>query len=414
MNLVGEAISKRPFPQIPFKSELAFSSFLSDRGFNLGTSGIRSIVASGVIDKLNAPTGDFHPFQIWPISQLSRNFQFELGSGVGRCGLDPDSLKKYLDSVWSSHSKALTDFPKSDACRTFNCQILPLLLWLESHFVPVIHGSRPGLLRLVNNQRLMWHRWKESSRPEDLLDKHSISVEQLTGWRDKVLFQAYLADPSPDLYLLLRSMPIEQRQRLKGSLRLAYDLYEIAEVVRLFLEQVSNQPVTKEWGSTDSPDTPWVEGIYGSQPQFGAPAFLRQVVRDFGLDPAKRTRWLVEGATEKGFIMKYAEGLGADIGEFVSIRDFGGDGAFQKKQPAIDSDLEAAKAEQCFVTLTFDDEPGTRKRLEGLLNRGLVNLPFALSEPDFELENFTIDQLVAVAANWHQTCRNRSICAQRR
>ena len=98
--------------------------------------------------------------------------------------------------------------------------------------------------------------------------------------------------------------------------------------------------------------------------------------------------------------MRYAERLGADIREFVSIRDFGGDGAFQKKQPAIDSDLEDAGDEQCFVTLTFDDEPGTRQRLEGLLDRGLVNLPFTLSAPDFELENFTIDQLVAVAANW--------------
>ena len=383
-------------------SELAFSTFLRDRGLDLGTSGIRSIVASGVIDKLNAPTGDFHPFQIWPISQLSRNLQFELYRGVCIFGLDPDSLKKYLDSVWSSHSKALTDFPKSDACRTFNCQILPLLLWLESHFVPVIHGSRPGLLRLVNTQRLMWHRWKESSRPEDLLDKHSNSVEQLSGWRDKVLFQAHSADPSPDLYLLLRSMPFEQRRQLKGSLRLAHDLYEIAEIVRLFVEEVSGLVVAKEWDALGHPDTPWVAEVYGSQPQFGAPAFLRQVVRDFGLDPAKRTRWLVEGATEKGFIVRYAKRLGADIREFVSIRDFGGDGAFQKKQPAIDSDLEGAGDEQYFVTLTFDDEPGTRQRLEGLLDRGLVNLPFTLSAPDFELENFTIDQLGRVHTSYER------------
>ena len=282
MNLVEEATSARPFPQIPFMSELAFSSHLRDRGLSLGTSGIRSIVASGIIDELNAPTGDFHPFQIWPISQLYRSLQIDLDSGVGHFGLDPNCLQKYMDSVWSNSSKALTDFPKSDACRTFNCQILPLLLWLESHFVPVIHGSRPGLLHLANAPRLMWHRWKSTSRLEDLLDRHSISTEQIAKWRDRVLFQAYLADPSPDLYLLLRSMPIEQRQGLKGSLRLAYDLYEIAEIVRLFLEQVSNQPVTKEWGPTDSPDTPWVERIYGSQPQFGAPAFLRGCLKSGG------------------------------------------------------------------------------------------------------------------------------------
>ena len=400
MKLVKDAVTTRPFAQLPFMSESSFASFLRDRGFNVWPRGIPAFVNSGLIDRLGAPSGDFHPFQIWPISHVFRRLDLQMDAGVSHWGLDPVGLKDLIDRNWPSRAKFLAEFPKSKDCLEFNSQILPLLLWLESHFVPVIHGSRPGLLRLVNTQRLMWHRWKETSRLEDLLDKHSISVEQFSGWRDKVLFQAYLADPSPDLYLLLRSMPIEQRRRLKGSLRVAHDLYEIAEIVRLFLEQVSDQPVRREWGPTDSPDTPWVERAYGSQPQFGAPAFLRQVVRDFGLDPAKRTRWLVEGATEKGFIVRYAKRLQADITEFVSIRDFGGDGAFKKEQPAIDSDLEAAREEQCFVTLTFDDEPGTRRRLEGLLNKGLVNLPFTLNEPDFELENFNVDQLVAVAVNW--------------
>ena len=266
MNLIGEAISRRPFPQIPFMSELAFSTFLRDRGFNIGTSGIRLIVASGIIDKLNAPTGDFHPFQIWPISHVFRRLDLQMHAGISYWGSGPVGLKDYIDRNWPSRAKFLTEFSKSEDCLVFNSRVLPLLLWLEPHFVPIIHGSRPGLLRLVNAKRLLWHRWKSSSRLEDLLDKHSISMEEISVWRDKVLFQAYLADPSPDLYLLLRSMPIEQRQRLKGSLRLAYDLYEIAEIVRLFLEQISNQPVTKEWGPTEPPDTPWVERVYGANP----------------------------------------------------------------------------------------------------------------------------------------------------
>ena len=400
MNLVKDAVTKRPFAQLPFMSESTFASFLRDRGLNVWPRGIPSFVDSHLIDRLAAPSGDFHPFQIWPISQVFRELELQIDAGISHWGLDPVGLKDYIDRNWPSRAKVLTKFPKSKDCLEFNSQVLPLLLWLEPHFVPVIHGSRPRLLRLMNTPRLMWHKWQSSSRLEDLLDKHSISIEHLSEWREKILSQAYLSDPSPDLYLLLRSMPIEQRQRLRGSLRLAYDLYEIAEIVRLFLEQVTNQPVTKEWGPTDSPGMPWVERNYGSQPQFGEPPFLRQVIRSYGLDPAYRARWLVEGATEEGFIVRYAERLGADIREFVSIRDFGGDGAFQKKQAAIDSDLEAARREQCFVTLTFDDEPATRRRLDGLLNKGLVNLPFTLNEPDFELENFTIDQLVTVATNW--------------
>ena len=35
-----------------------------------------------------------------------------------------------------------------------------------------------------------------------------------------------------------------------------------------------------------------------------------------------------------------------------------------------------------------------------VLAKGLVNLRFVLNKPDFELGNFTVDQLVAVAAAW--------------
>ena len=196
-------------------------------------------------------------------------------------------------------------------------------------------------------------------------------------------------------------MPFDQRNRFKGRLRLAYDLYEIAEVIRLFLEKVSDKPVTKEWHPNGHPDTPWVERVYGNQPKFGSPEFLRPVVRHFGLDPAFRMRWLVEGETEEGFILRYTERLGANIGEFVTIRNFGGDGSFQRQIPAIDADLQAAREEQCFVTLTFDDDSNsTRSRLGGLVQNGHVNVPFVLNKPDFELENFTVSQLVSVAAAW--------------
>ena len=186
----------------------------------------------------------------------------------------------------------------------------------------------------------------------------------------------------------------------KGHIRLSYDLYEMAEIVRLVLEQISEQPQVKEWDPTGHPSTPWVERVYGSQPQFGSPKFLRPVVRHFGLDPAFRIQWLVEGPTEKGFIVQYAKRFGANIQEFVDILVFGGDGNLSRRSAAIDAQLEFAGREQCFVTLTFDDSPSVRNRVDGLIKDRLVNLRYVLNRPDFELENFTIEQLIAVSLNW--------------
>ena len=401
MDFIKNAIVNRQFAQIPFMSELQFDSFLRDRGLRIGTTGIRSLVDAGVIERLDTESGDFHPFQIWPISRLLGSLDIQLDAGISYFGLDHARLEEYFRLNWCRRKNHLADSSLSDLCSDFNRSFFPLLLWLESHFLPVVRGSRPGIVRVVGLDAAEWIPLEARSQGIDLLDEHSVSIEQLSEWRDKVLFDAFRCDPAADLYLLLRSMPFDQRNRFRGRLRLAYDLYEIAEVVRLFLEKVTDKPARKEWHPNGHPDTPWVKRVYGGQPRFGSPDFLRPVVRHFGLDPAFRMRWLVEGDTEEGFLLRYTEGLGANIGEFVTIRNFGGDGSFQKEIAAIDADLRAAKDEQCFVTLTFDDDsPDTRSRVESLVRKGLVNVPFVLNKPDFELENFSIDQLVTLATTW--------------
>lgn len=128
MNLVKKAVTRRPSPQLPFMSEHSFASFLRDRGFRVGIAGTRSFVDSGLIEPLGAETGDFHPFQVWPISRLFRGLNPQLDAGISHHGLDPDSLKIYVDLNWPRRAQALIDFPKSDACLEFNCQLLPLLL----------------------------------------------------------------------------------------------------------------------------------------------------------------------------------------------------------------------------------------------------------------------------------------------
>ena len=407
MTLIKEAVTKRPFHQLPFISEKDFSLFLRDRGFDVGVGGIHSFVEAGLIEKLGGESGDFHPFQIWPISKLLRELEIRMDWGISHYGLDPVGLKSYFDINWDCRAKPLTDFPKSEACREFNQQMLPLLLWIESYFLPVVRGPRHGVVNFVGFDPESWHEWKNRTEVGNWLNNHSVSLEQFSEWRNSILFQAYNIDPAPDSYLLFRSMPFEHRNQFKGRLRLAYDLYEIAEVTRLFLERVSEKPVRKEWYPTGPPNTAWVEWIYGSQPKFGSPEFLRPVIRHYGIDPSFRVRWLVEGETEEGFILRYSEKLGANIREFVTILNFGGDGAFKKQIKAMDDELKVAREEQCFVTLTFDtDSDGVRTRAETLVRDELVNLRYVLNEPDFETENFSVELLVRAATAWASDLSN--------
>lgn len=362
--------------------------------------GVRNLVAEEVIKPITQNPDSYHPFQIWPISKYLSNLNLNLTSAYGSVGDDKPRLEKLGALKWLHCMERMNAFKSSVLWKNFNTKLLPLLLWLEAYYLPRIRAPRLGRVTLMNCNLAEWNDWKMANDPKAWLDEHDIKLEQLVKWRDALLFHAYHTDPDPNLYILLRSMPFNQRGQFRGKLRLAYDLYEIAELMRLFIEDISNEPIRKEWDPRGHPTSVWVESRYGSQPRFGGPDFLRAVVRQYGLDPAFRVVWLVEGATEKGFISQYARRSGSSLGSFVSIQDFGGDGAFQKKLPAINASLEAARNSQCFVTVTFDWSTRTCKRVGELVQEGLINLPLVLHKPDFEQSIFDISELVDVALAW--------------
>ena len=377
-----------------------FDRFLRTRGIKIGSRGIRQAISLDVIRSLDPNAPIFHPFQIWPIAQFLRppSVDFTLRVDSQPVVDSPtSSLNMTRPSNWLS---AFTFQNSRDRCVEFHGRILPLLLSLEPYFLPIVRGPRPGFIRLQNCDSSEWHDWRRDTPPLDFLNLHSITVEDVTAARRRILFDAEDIDPSPKLYMLLRSMPFTQRDKLQGTLRLAHDLYEIAEITRLFLESISDDPVTKEWDPRGLPETPWVDRLYGTQPSFGSPKFLRPLIRRYGLDPTLRVLWLVEGHTEVGFIRQYIFHLGLDIDDYIEVRNFAGDSNFHKNFQVVDEELDSARQEQRFVTLTFDDSSKTRKRLESLLAKELISMRYVLNSPDFETENLTHEELIEVAVKW--------------
>ena len=385
----------RPFPQLPFMSETRFVSFLKDRGLNIGPTGVRAFVDRGIIGKLTDTPSCFHSFQMWPISRILAKIQIDIKASIRYSGLDISATQDFVNVQRIRVKELYGYFEKISMCIEFNERILPFLLWVESYFLPIVRG------RVINVDPPSWYRWRRSVNLNGWLSMHSVSIEDIVTWRYRILMDALAHDPSPDSYLLFRSISFLKRDKFKGSLRLAYDLYEIAEILRLFLEQVSEVPVRKEWDPMGDPNTPWVEQFYGSQPQFENVEFLRPLARNYGLDPTTRVLWLVEGITEKAFTIGYVERMGIDINQFAIFHDAGGDGAL-KDNPTewIIPRLESAQKEQQFATLTFDDTTDARRQVNKLVEKKLINIPYALNDPDFERENFTVEQLVTIACDW--------------
>lgn len=339
-------------------------------------------------------------FQIWQISEFLRLFSLSLGSLYGHVGLDLERLSSIGPLNWEHKVYRIREFKSREISQRFHKSLLPLLLWLEPRYLPVVRGPRPGMLHFTNTDPVAWNRWRQATDVKCLLVDHGLTADTVARWRHRLLLNTHLRDPASELYLLLRSMPFDRRDRLRGSLRLAYDLYEIAEVMRLFLEEIDHVPVHKEWDPRGSPDSKGIERFYRIQPRFGDPEFLRPLVRQHGLDPGLRVLWLVEGDTEEGFIQQYALRLGIDLNSYVDLRNAGGDGAFKKQQAVLDGELESARREQQFTTVTFDESQSVRDRLKSLIKRELISLRFTVNNPDFEIQNFTLSQLVEVSLAW--------------
>lgn len=380
--------------QLPLMSRHGFTSFLKLREIDIGEKDVQALVDNRVIVPLNETLLYFHPFHVWPAQRIVRSMSVDITAAMRLHGLDVTRIEDYLKTRTTSINELIQAVNESYSYRTFNQELLALLLELEPYYLPLIRKQVRGILPGE------WQEWRDSVDPTQWLSLSALSREDIVAWRRRLLFDALLHDPAPDHYLLLRSIPFAKRDKFKGSLRIAYDLYEIAEVLRLFLEEVFQAPAIKEWDPVGDAHTSWVERLYGSQPGFGKVDFLRPLARNYGLDPAVRVLWLVEGPTEEAFILRYAERLGVDVEQFIRLDHAGGDGALLKSDKWITPRLDSAQRDQCFVTLTFDESEEARRQATILATGKRVNLPYVLCAPDFERENFSVEQLTTVAGNW--------------
>lgn len=391
MSLIQAAIASIPFPQLPLVTKPRFASFLGQRDINVGEKGIDALVNARIIERLCDAAQCFHPFQVWPIAHLLHNVKIDLGIGIQHYGLDVAATERFVELQVTERIKDWFErFPQNERLIDFNERLMPMLLWLESYYLPKIRGvfRAEGSQSGFGVARRKWQNWVKRVNLPDLLVQHSLSIDELIRFRSMILNDALWHDPAEDAYLLFRSMPFFKRDQFKGNLRVAYDLYEIAELLRLYVEDVSDSRLPKEWNPAGEANAEWATRRYGGETQFGNPVFMRPLVREYGLDPSPRVLWLVEGRTEKGFITKYVDRTGEDMLRFVTIEVLHGDGSVKKVPAWLKGRLISARNDQCFVTVTLDDSDKIRKNIDDFKVQGLINIPYVLNGPDFENETF--------------------------
>lgn len=221
------------------------------------------------------------------------------------------------------------------------------------------------------------------------------SVSQINEIRAELCREAESLDGNKLVHVLLRLMSSHERLKLRDALGACMQFLCMAEIIRRAAEDAFDQELPEE---DEIGFGQWMAGarksIYGSERILDS---SRETRRDFltgmGLDYGTKARCYVEGETELGALTS-AVGNAGGI-EFVNLR-----GQFVEKRGRglnFAASLKNDMRSHVFSVVVLDqdrDEP--IRALKRAATNGDFFGRFFISFPDFELANFTVEELVDV------------------
>jgi hypothetical protein len=238
----------------------------------------------------------------------------------------------------------------------------------------------------------------------DEYDKHVSALlqqEDINRWKrrhENLLRIGARVDSNRELYLLLRLSGWDQRSKVTGRVAAALWIRHIAEVIRRGFEKVHRVLWPEEDGAFDRLRS----RLLGSERLLDQPALSRRhIARRFELFSGSAVRWYVEGPTEYYAILEAlgdAALFGVEIVNLAGRIERDKDNIALNMKEWLEEDIRLKR----FSIISFDADVRQNVKRIGSLSNLVVGSIFA-HKPDFECANFTVDELVRVAAELDKT-----------
>lgn len=338
----------------------------------------------------------WHPFQLWFFYQLARNLEINIALDASLSG--PEAYAKLAQRLVSEVPERMEKIANESEHTAFQ-RVLALLLLVE----PIVHISISSSISLhphLGESLDKYFSWRESLNSSALLSSVGLTVEEVERWHHNLAANAHISDPVNDFRILLRHANRRKLEKLEGRALLALGLYDMAEVLRRYLEQFHGRELLEEDDVIYGPQGPDVKRRFYGSPRtadFNRTVF-RRIVRDFDLDPQARTIWFIEGDTEEAYIKRMAERLHIDLDRAgVDVMNLNGLGGLSSDR--LMELLERFRREEIFPFVSIDSDARQEhlRCLRNYASKGLLPIGFKVWNPDFEASNFSYDELAKVA-----------------
>ena len=227
----------------------------------------------------------------------------------------------------------------------------------------------------------------------------SIGLENIEKSREDLCLSSRMLEGNRDVKTILRLMSGKHREKLTGNLGASMIIQSMAETLRIVSEDAFGVELQEEDDVGYGPVAgSFKMDLYGSKRIIdGGRRVANEYLRDFGLDYGERIRWYLEGDTEYGAI-------DAVLGKYSAIELVNLKGDFiESKGKGVSfrgnlrEDLKTGRY-SC-VCMDADNEDYVRALKKAASDDEICGLIW-LAEPDFELHNFSVDELIDIIWNW--------------
>lgn len=345
--------------------------FAKERGIPISKEDLKRSFESDWITR-DSEGNLFHPFRIYPF-------------------------------IFASHLRALKITDKESSayhCSEINKvkwanQISNLAILLEPLYWPKIVGKKKNQSSIF----LTWDEFDEglkSYKQKILTYVKFLSPEIWSNYYDSLRTDSAALDNNGELYILLRLSPWEKRTTVTGNIGGALWLRHIAEVVRLAFEEVHGV----QWSEEHEVNLRR-EGLntrlYGSERPIENGLITRpHLAFEFGLHTGSTVRWYVEGETEYQAALYALPNASLGGIEIINLK-----GVFKEQQKNMlrfEENLNQDKLLRRFVFISVDnDVKANLKFLRGQIAKENIVGYINVNDPDFEFENFTLNELIKIA-----------------
>jgi len=332
----------------------------------------------------------FHPFRCYVLYQIYNRLKLKFSSVqtlLNTKGFDQlISLHIERFNTWSSKKEA------------------SLLFKYWNYITSIAVISEPSVHRTIFNKVT----WDISDNYKSILERlkkigekvinlyKTIGEVHIERYRDKICTDAEIIDSNKYLHLIIRLMKSDEREKLKGHISSALLFLTMAECLRRTLELAFQKEYPEEdecgFGEVSRNAKLLLQG--STRVLDGNRVVANQFLRRFGLDYGIRINVYVEGNTE-------FEALKSEFSTNSSVLIINLRGQFKEKQGKGVSFRESLRNDiksKIFSIILLDGDVSenyraVRKAAELDEICGL----FFVSKPDFEFQNFKIDELTEIA-----------------